>query len=218
VSYFGLVPAALMGQNVRAIIGWAQAMLAAAEPGFGAAAGNPAVALGLAMGAAAQAGRDKLTLLLPPALEPFGLWVEQLVAESTGKNGTGVVPIAGEPLAEPSTYGTDRLFARLRLHGSFEEEMRDAEVRELRAARAPVVEIDLPEPALVCRLDAANQGIRESAIGCNRHFLRQIRIIVHAHAQDISWSKGLSHGRCLSLLFSHPTQGRTLRRRWQQRQ
>jgi hypothetical protein len=75
------------------------------------------------------------------------LWVEQLVAESTGKNGTGIVPIAGEPLAEPSAYGTDRLFARLRLHGSFDEEMRDAEVRDLKAARAPVVEIDLPEPA-----------------------------------------------------------------------
>jgi glucose-6-phosphate isomerase len=147
VSYFGLVPAALMGLNVTAIVGWAQAMLAAAEPGFGAASGNPAVALGLAMGAAAQAGRDKLTLVLPAALEPFGLWVEQLVAESTGKNGTGVVPIAGEPLAGPSTYGTDRLFARLRLRGSFEEEMRDAEVRDLKAARAPVVEIDLPEPA-----------------------------------------------------------------------
>jgi glucose-6-phosphate isomerase len=147
VSYFGLVPAALMGLNVQAIIGWAQAMLAAAEPGFGVATGNPAAGLGLAMGAAAQAGRDKLTLVLPAALEPFGLWVEQLVAESTGKNGTGIVPIAGEPLAEPSAYGTDRLFARLRLHGSFEEEMRDAEVRDLKAARAPMVEMDLPEPA-----------------------------------------------------------------------
>ena len=147
VSYFGLVPAALMGLNVPVIIGWAQAMLAAAEPGFGAATGNPAVGLGLAMGAAARAGRDKLTLLLPAALEPFGVWVEQLVAESTGKHGTGIVPIAGEPLAEPSAYGTDRLFARLRLHGSFEEEMRDAEVRDLKAARAPMVEMDLLEPA-----------------------------------------------------------------------
>jgi glucose-6-phosphate isomerase len=147
VSYFGLVPSALMGQNVTAIVGWAQAMLAAAEPGFGAASGNPAVALGLTMGAAARAGRDKLTLLLPAALEPFGLWVEQLVAESTGKNGVGIVPIAGEPLAEPSTYGADRLFVRLRLHGSFEEEMRDAEVRALRTAPAPVVEMELPEPS-----------------------------------------------------------------------
>jgi glucose-6-phosphate isomerase len=147
VSYFGLVPAALMGLNVPAIIAWAQAMLAAAEPGFGDAAANPAVALGLAMGVAARAGRDKSTLILPTALEPLGLWVEQLVAESTGKSGTGIVPIAGEPLAEPGAYGTDRLFVRVRLHGSFDEEMRDADVRDLRAAGAPLVEIDLAEPS-----------------------------------------------------------------------
>ena len=147
ISYFGLVPAALMGLHVPAIVGWAQAMLAAAEPGFGTAAGNPAVALGLAMGAAARAGRDKLTLIVPAALEPFGLWVEQLVAESTGKSHTGIVPIAGEPLAEPASYGTDRLFVRVRLHGSFDEEMRDAEVSGLKASGAPVVEIDLAEPS-----------------------------------------------------------------------
>jgi glucose-6-phosphate isomerase len=147
LSYFGLVPAALMGLNLHAIIGWALAMLAAAEPGFGTANANPAVALGLAIGAAARAGRDKLTLVMHPALEPFGLWVEQLIAESTGKNGTGVVPIAGEPLAEPSVYGSDRLFVRLRIHGSYDEEMRDTDVRDLKAARAPFVEIDLPEPS-----------------------------------------------------------------------
>jgi transaldolase / glucose-6-phosphate isomerase len=147
VSFFGLVPAALMGLHVAVIIEWAQAMLAAAEPGFGTAIANPAVALGLTMGGAARSGRDKLTLIMPSALEPFGLWVEQLVAESTGKNGTGIVPIAGEPLAEPSTYGTDRLFVRLRLHGSFEEELRDARVTDLKATGAPVVEIDLAEPS-----------------------------------------------------------------------
>ena len=147
VSYFGLVPAALMGLHVPVIIAWAQAMLAAAEPGFGTAAANPAVALGLAMGAAARAGRDKLTLVVPHALEPFGLWVEQLVAESTGKHHTGIVPIAGEPLAARAMYGTDRLFVRIRLHGSFEEELRDTAVRELTASGAPVVEIDLAEPS-----------------------------------------------------------------------
>jgi len=147
LSFFGLVPSALMGQDTAALVGWGLAMLAAAEPGFGEVRANPAAALGLTIGAAARAGRDKLTLILQPALEPFGLWVEQLVAESTGKNGHGVVPIAGEPLAPPSTYGNDRLFVRLRMHGSFEEEMRDAEVRELKAAHAPVAEIALAEPA-----------------------------------------------------------------------
>jgi glucose-6-phosphate isomerase len=147
LSFFGLVPSALMGQDVAALVAWGLAMLAAAEPGFGEVRANPAAALGLTIGAAARAGRDKLTLILPPALEPFGLWVEQLIAESTGKNGHGVVPIAGEPLALPSAYGNDRLFVRLRIHGSFEEEMRDAEVRDLKAAHAPVAEIALPEPA-----------------------------------------------------------------------
>ncbi len=94
----------------------------------------------------ARAGRDKLTLVLPPALEPFGLWVEQLIAESTGKNGTGIVPIAGEPLADPAAYGTDRLFVRMRCTAR-----RRGDARRRRSARskrgAPVVEIDLPEPA-----------------------------------------------------------------------
>ncbi len=147
LSFFGLVPAALMGLNVTALVGWAIAMLSASEPGLGDAASNPSVALGLTIGAAARAGRDKLTLILPAALEPFGLWVEQLIAESTGKHGTGVIPIAGETLGPPEAYGADRLFVRLRIHGSFAEEMRDTDVRDLKVANAPLIEIELPEPA-----------------------------------------------------------------------
>jgi glucose-6-phosphate isomerase len=147
LSFFGLVPAALMGQDITALIGWGIAMLTASEPGLGGAITNPALALGLAFGGAARAGRDKLTLILPDALEPFGLWVEQLIAESTGKQGTGVIPIAGEPLAEPATYGTDRFFVRLRVQGSRGEEIRDAGVRDLNAADLPMVEIELPEPS-----------------------------------------------------------------------
>jgi hypothetical protein len=98
------------------------------------------------MGAGALAGRDKLTLVVPPSCDAFGLWVEQLIAESTGKNGVGIVPIAGEPLAEPATYGGDRLFARMRVAGAAGEDGRDAAVRALKTF-APVVEIDLPEPA-----------------------------------------------------------------------
>ena len=147
MSFFGLVPAALMGQNVAALVGWALAMVSACEPGFGEVTSQPAAALGLAMGAAARGGRDKLTLLLPPALEPFGLWVEQLVAESTGKQGAGVMPIAGEPPGPPDVYGSDRFFVRLRLHGSYAEEMRDTDVGDLKEAGAPIAEIDLPEPS-----------------------------------------------------------------------
>jgi glucose-6-phosphate isomerase len=147
LSFFGLVPAALMGLNTPALVGWGLAMLSTAESASGPGAANPAVALGLVMGAAAQAGRDKLTLILPAGLEPFGLWVEQLIAESTGKQGTGIIPIAGEALGPPEAYGEDRLFVRLRLRGSFAEEMRDTDLRELKASDAPVVEIELPEPS-----------------------------------------------------------------------
>lgn len=147
LSFFGLVPAALMGQNVAGLVAWGLAMLSCSEPGFGSAPMNPAAALGLAMAAAAHAGRDKLSLVLPVGLEPFGLWVEQLVAESTGKHGRGIVPIAGEPLAAPPVYGTDRFFVRMRLHGSFAEEMRDTDVRDVKAAAHPVAEIELAEPS-----------------------------------------------------------------------
>jgi hypothetical protein len=132
-----------MGHNIGSIVGWALAMLTACEAGDGDVAANPAAALGLAVGAAAQAGRDKLTLLLPPALEPFGLWVEQLVGESTGKQGKGVVPIAGEPRGSAADYGSDRFFARLRTGGA--DDGRDA--RDLHAAGAPLADIVLPEPA-----------------------------------------------------------------------
>jgi transaldolase / glucose-6-phosphate isomerase len=121
-------------------------MLAAAEPGGADVTANPAVGLGLAIGAGAMSGRDKLTLIVPPAFGPFGLWIEQLIAESTGKSGKGVVPIAGEPLADPACYGTDRLFVRLRVRGAGDGEADDAAARALKTF-APVVEIDLDEPA-----------------------------------------------------------------------
>jgi len=139
LSFFGMVPAALMGQDVEAIVHWGLAMLAASEPGYGEATVNPSVALGLALGAAAKAGRDKMTLLGPPQFEPFGLWVEQLIAESTGKNGTGIVPIAGEPAAAANAYDRDRLFVRLRSGRS--------STTDLTATGAPIVEIDIAETA-----------------------------------------------------------------------
>jgi glucose-6-phosphate isomerase len=112
LSFFGLVPAAIMGQNIAELIAWGMAMLVAAkEPDV---AGNPAVVPGLLMGTGAKAGRDKLTLLLPSDLMPFGLWVEQLVAESIGKNGVGIVPIVDEP---NPVNRPDRVFAAL---GGFE--------------------------------------------------------------------------------------------------
>jgi hypothetical protein len=107
LSLFGLVPAALLGIDLRALLASAERMAAESRSDDG---GNPALSLGLFVGAQAVARRDKLTLLLPPALMPLGPWIEQLVAESTGKKGRGVLPVVGEPTGDPSEYGRDRAF------------------------------------------------------------------------------------------------------------
>ena len=127
LSFFGMVPAALMGQDIAAIIAGGQAMLDES-----ASAASPAIELGLVMATAARAGHDKLTLLLPPEFDAIGLWVEQLVAESTGKNGTGIVPISGETAGHVSVYGNDRLFVDAR--------------GQLLAGLSPTITIDWTEP------------------------------------------------------------------------
>ena len=110
LSYFGLAPAVLAGADAAAPL---RGGLAMAEACRAPAARNPGAWLGAAMGAAARAGRDKLTLVLPPALSPLGGWIEQLVAESTGKDGLGILPVEGEPIGPPEVYGGDRLFVAI---------------------------------------------------------------------------------------------------------
>jgi transaldolase/glucose-6-phosphate isomerase len=113
LTYVGLVPASLIGLDLDALLASAIAMLGFCrdpEP-----EANPGVSLGLAIGTLARAGRDKLTFLADPAIESFGAWLEQLIAESTGKHGTGIVPVDREPLGELESYGTDRVFVRLEL-------------------------------------------------------------------------------------------------------
>ena len=144
LSFFGLVPAALMGQDINALLKWGGAMLEEAQDEDVDVRANPAVALGLLMGAAAQAKRNKLTLILPSGLERFGLWVEQLVAESTGKRGVGIVPIAGERLGDEHVYGHDRAFVRLRRPDA--PRGKDREVQELQH-HEPIATIEFPEPA-----------------------------------------------------------------------
>ena len=146
LSFFGMVPAALMGLDIGGLLAWGRGMALLCGPTM-AIAQNPGVALGIVMGTAARSGRDKLTLITGPRLRPFGLWIEQLIAESTGKRGTGIVPIAGEPLGASEQYGDDRLFVRLRLHGGDPEEHdRDGKVERLRAAGHPIVTIRLANP------------------------------------------------------------------------
>jgi glucose-6-phosphate isomerase len=116
LSYFALAPAALMGLDTAALLASARRMAAACAGGVP-AADNPGIKLGAALGALAREGRDKLSLVLSPRLRAFGAWVEQLVAESSGKAGRGIVPVDGEPLGDPGVYGDDRVFVAIGLHG-----------------------------------------------------------------------------------------------------
>jgi glucose-6-phosphate isomerase len=109
LSYFGLAPAAAMGVDAARLLERASSMASSISPGVDCKE-NPAVLLGAAMGALCRAGRDKLTILAPKGLSSLGLWAEQLLAESTGKEGKGVIPIAGEQPADAARYGADRAF------------------------------------------------------------------------------------------------------------
>jgi glucose-6-phosphate isomerase len=120
LSSFGLVPAALGGVDTAQILERAGAM--AQRCRRGAAAANPGVALGAALGGLALTGRDKATLVLGPEIRAFGPWIEQLVAESTGKEGRGILPVEGEPLGASAVYGDDRLFVFILLEGDTEHE------------------------------------------------------------------------------------------------
>ncbi|MCV0403307.1 MAG: transaldolase [Chloroflexi bacterium] len=122
LTVFGLVPAVLNGVDIRGLLHRAVAMAEACRSPV--ADENPGLALGALIGEAALAGRDKLTILTSERLAPFGDWAEQLIAESTGKAGTGVVPIVGEPLGAPSDYADDRLFVHLRLRDEDDPRMR----------------------------------------------------------------------------------------------
>jgi len=139
LSCFGMVPAALVGLDVERLLD--QALEMAQRCGAGVpVTQHPAAWLGGVMGALAQAGRDKLTLLLPDLLLPLGDWIEQLVAESTGKTGKGILPVVGEPLLTPERYGEDRLFVDVRFAESTE---RLEQVEALSAAGHPVVRLEL---------------------------------------------------------------------------
>ncbi|MFZ0961092.1 MAG: bifunctional transaldolase/phosoglucose isomerase [Terriglobia bacterium] len=141
LSNFGMIPAALEGVHVRGLLERAVQMAAACGAGA-AAKDNPGLVLGAAIGAAGLNGRDKITFVISPAIEAFADWVEQLIAESTGKEGKGLLPVAGEALRDPSRYGEDRLFVQIKL-ASDADEAKEAALRALEAAGHPVIRITL---------------------------------------------------------------------------
>ncbi len=141
LSLFGLVPAALLGIDLDLFLSSAERMADAC--GSGRPAGeNPGVQLGALLGEAALHGRDKLTFFFSPEIAPLGSWIEQLVAESTGKEGRGILPIDGEPPLAPDEYGDDRLFILVSLEGPAREDL-SGKAASLEAAGHPVVRINL---------------------------------------------------------------------------
>jgi transaldolase/glucose-6-phosphate isomerase len=139
LSPFGLVPAAVAGVDVEKLLTAAETMVRSCGPDVPPDA-NPGVTLGIALGVAGNAGRDKITLLSSPKLADFGAWAEQLLAESTGKLGKGLIPVDGEPLGKPEVYGRDRFFIDLRTNGETDKD-RDATLDALEKAGHPIARI-----------------------------------------------------------------------------
>ncbi len=143
LSNVGLVPAALMGVDIARLLDSAELMVhscAASVP----ANENPAVRLGATLATLARAGRDKVTLVTSPAIESLGAWLEQLIAESTGKRGRGLIPIDREPLGSPDVYGADRVFVYTRLQ-SEPDASQDAAIDALERAGHPIVRLGVAD-------------------------------------------------------------------------
>jgi len=142
LSYFGLLPAALMGLDLKEIL---DEVLRMSDACAGPAAKNPGALLGAVLGEMALSGRDKVTFLLPGELASLGMWLEQLLAESTGKEGTGLLPVTGEEAGSPLVYGNDRLFVCIYVKGRMDSGLEER-IKLLQAASFPVVFIEMREP------------------------------------------------------------------------
>ncbi|MCO5130843.1 MAG: bifunctional transaldolase/phosoglucose isomerase [Xanthobacteraceae bacterium] len=141
LSPFGLVPAAAAGLDVAGLLDRARTMVWSCGPDVPPQE-NPGVQLGLALGCAGLAGRDKVTMLTSAKIADFGAWAEQLIAESTGKNGKGLIPIDGETLGDPAVYGNDRVFIDMRVDGE-RDPAQEAKLAALAKAGHPVIRIAL---------------------------------------------------------------------------
>jgi transaldolase/glucose-6-phosphate isomerase len=147
MSHFGTVPGAAMGLDIAKFLGNTLQMVHACNATVPPAA-NPGIQLGCILGVLGDAGRDKVTVIASPGIADFGAWLEQLIAESTGKIGKGLIPVDSEPLGDPAVYGADRVFAYLRLDGAADP-AQDAAVAALEKAGQPVVRITVSSPDLL---------------------------------------------------------------------
>jgi transaldolase / glucose-6-phosphate isomerase len=144
LSYFGIVPAVLMGADIVKLLEGAQVAEQACA-NYDHSSNNSGLWLGCALGELAEAGRDKLTFAVAEPIGSFGLWVEQLIAESLGKKGRGALPVAGEPLGAPDSYGPDRVFIHLQQKDAPEVGFA-SEMKELAKAGHPVFTMDVDGP------------------------------------------------------------------------
>jgi glucose-6-phosphate isomerase len=144
LSDFGMAPAAVMGLDVKRFLDLTEEMVEACGPEVPVEK-NPGVILGAILGAGANQNRDKVTIVASPGISDLGAWLEQLLAESTGKVGKGLIPVDGERLGEPARYGNDRVFAYLRLE-SAPDPAQDKLIAALESARQPVVRIQVAQP------------------------------------------------------------------------
>jgi glucose-6-phosphate isomerase len=150
LSFFGLAPASLMGIDLNELLFRASKRLDECriqKP----LSQNPGVVLGVAIGVLAVGGRDKLTFLLPGPISSFAMWLDQLIAESTGKDGTGVIPVSGDPVENQQNYGEDRLFVEFRIKNEADEPL-EAKANSLRKAGHPVITVYMRD-----RLDLGEQ-------------------------------------------------------------
>ena len=143
LSNFGMVPAAVMGLDTRKFLDRTAEMVRACGASVPVEE-NPGAVLGIILGTAANSGRDKVTIIASPAISDLGAWLEQLLAESTGKRGKGIIPVDRETLADPEAYGNDRIFAYVRLEVGVDAEQ-DAKVAALEKAGQPVVRITIAD-------------------------------------------------------------------------
>ena len=144
LSNFGMVPAAIMGIDIVKFLNRTEEMVHACGATVPAAE-NPGVVLGAILGTLANHGRDKVTIIASPGISDLGAWLEQLLAESTGKSGKGIIPVDRETVSSPDHYGTDRVFAYLRLE-SAPDQAQDAAVKALEEAGQPVVRLSVQDP------------------------------------------------------------------------
>jgi hypothetical protein len=183
LSFFGLVPAALIGMDIKTLLDRAMIMGCNCEGCNCPVAGNNnGGRLGVVLGELAKTGRDKVTLVTSPQIASLGDWVEQLIAESTGKEGKGILPVVGEPMGLPANYGEDRLFVYVRLEG---DETQDAALAELERSGNPIVHLSLHD-----RYDLGGQlFLWEMAIAVAGH-----RLGINPFDQpDVEAAKALAH-------------------------